>query len=45
LGRVEAVARYIERTVTLKYIAQNPSEAQAFIDFDTISTPSTGRLF
>jgi len=35
-GALKLLRCAFERTVTLKYISQNPSEAQAFVDFDAI---------
>jgi hypothetical protein len=35
-GALKLLRSLFERTVTLKYIAQNPTEAEAFRDFDAL---------
>jgi hypothetical protein len=35
-GALKLLRSLFERTVTLKYLVENPAEAQAFIDFDAI---------
>ena len=35
-GALKLLRSLFERTVTLKYIAQNPAEAEAFRDFDAL---------